>query len=215
MKIKTYIIIIGVVGILAGVWFTSKNHYDQKLKIELLEQNEANRKIYDKQLAKKDSTHSTLFRQMLSKKEFEEMLDTRNKALKNWIEKENNIKLKNVKSFIHSELTYINKDTTIVDLSELRDLILKSQKGSIPFSETIENCMIIGGSVIVDGEKIRLEITDKQFNNTMKGVAYIDRKAWKLLFFTTKIFGKRELKLILEDSCGKSHTMILDISKRK
>ena len=75
--------------------------------------------------------------------------------------------------------------------------------------------MIIGGYVIVDGDKIDLVIDDKQFKNTMQGVAYIQCQQQKLLFFNTRLFGKRKLELILEDSCGKSTTLLLDISKRK
>lgn len=214
-KYQTYIIIIAVVGIIGTVWLTSKNHHKQKLQIELLKQNEANRRINDERLAKKDTTISTLLRQTLSKSEFKNWLNTNNKELKHWITKENKINLRKVTSVINSTLVYVNRDTTIVDLSELKDLILNSKNGKISFRENIENCMIIGGYVLVDGDKIDLVIDDKQFKNTMKGVAYIQRQKWKLLFFNTRLFGKRKLELILTDSCGVSHTLILDISKRK
>ena len=75
--------------------------------------------------------------------------------------------------------------------------------------------MIVKGYVLLDGQKLDLVIDDREFTNTMTGVAYLQRRKWRLLFFNTRLFGKKELEIILQDTCGISHTLILDVSKSK
>ena len=212
---KNIAIIIGALTVLFGAGFCGA--YVQKLKLEnkQLKENQAYRDNLDKELSKKDSTISTILKRNVSKKDLSEYLDTHDKSLKRWLEKENDINLRKVRSIIKSELVYVNKDTTIVDLSPILEAIKKGDaKAKQPFTDSIPNCMIVKGYILLDGEKLDLVIDDREFKNTMTGVAYIQRQKWKLLFFNTRLFGKRKLEIILEDSCGTSHTMILDVSKR-
>jgi len=214
-KFKTIAIILGVLGILSGSYFGGA--YVQKLKLEnkQLKENQAYRDNLDKELAKKDSTISTILKRNISKRDLSDYLDTHDKSLKRWLDKKHDINLKKVQSIIKSELVFVNKDTTIVDLSPILEAIKKGEaQAKQPFTDSIANCMIVKGYILLDGEKLDLVINDREFKNTMTGVAYLQRQKWKLLFFNTRLFGKRKLEIILEDSCGTSHTIILDVSKR-
>jgi len=64
------------------------------------------------------------------------------------------------------------------------------------------NCMTIKGIVDVSLDTPKVFITEKIFDDESSYIVYQDRRKWKLLFFKTKLFGKKESKLKIINKCG-------------
>lgn len=77
-------------------------------------------------------------------------------------------------------------------------------------------CHLIEGYVSFDGQKLKLNIENRQFFSVNEVVAHVKRRQWKLLgIIPTRLFGKRELKITVFNSCGETETIILQNIKGK
>ena len=211
-NIKIIFISIAIVTI---TYFTT-DYFNTKKNLKIQKENNAYIERYDRMIRKQDSTISTYIKQTVKRGDLDSYLESRDNDLKEWITKSNDINLRRVHSIIKNELKFKNTDTTIVDLSPILEAIRNNEKEiKIPFKDSISDCMIIKGWIVLNGEKLDLVIDDRAFTNTTQIVAYMQRQEWKFLFFKFRLFGKRKLEVLVKDSCGKSTTMFIDVQNKK
>ena len=74
--------------------------------------------------------------------------------------------------------------------------------------------MVIKGFVVFKNDTLQLDITDRQFTNSSEVVSYYERRQWKFLGIKTRLFGKKQLTVIIKDDCGRSETVIIDLKKK-
>ena len=55
-----------------------------------------------------------------------------------------------------------------------------------------------------------LVITERTYNDTIVYVDHWDRKEWKFLFWKTKLFGKKYVKVDIMSECGKNKSFVVD-----
>ena len=125
-----------------------------------------------------------------------------------------NIKIRNIQRVVVQKTVYVDTTTRTTDL----DTILKTIQKGINTPATVLSapivdespCLIIRGNVSFDGEHLELNITDREFSSVSEVVSHIQRRQWRLLgLIKTRFLGKRELKVTVFNSCGKSQTKIL------
>lgn len=105
----------------------------------------------------------------------------------------------------------IYMDTTYkkLDMSPIVAAIKESRKIVVPFEDKTK-CLLIKGTIEYDGQKLDLNIAERQFSSINEIVAHVERKRWRLLGIPTRMFGKKETKITVFNGCGESKTIILN-----
>lgn len=197
-NIKTLLIVIVIVAV---VWFY-KDYTFQKSENERQTEN-AN------QLRKKDSLNFAS--QLLSKDEVKDYLQYENSDLKKKLVNAG-IKESRIQSIISQTLKYRDTTKRETDVSGLVDAIKNSIPKSQSWSDTTK-CMTVTGIASFDGQKLKVVVSDRQFNNKSDAVAYWERKEWSFLGIKTRFLGKKQFTSKLFDDCGESR--IMKIEKKK
>lgn len=141
-------------------------------------------------------------------KEFKEQATTKEDSLL----KELNIKPKEVERIVYIENKIEMKDTvkltivdTVYDLQSFSKIYTFEEKS---------NCISIEGYSISKYEP-EIYLTHVESNSEVSYVAYKQRRKRKLLFFNTRLFGKKETKLEVKSSCGELKVLEIDIINKK
>jgi len=197
-NIKT--ILIGI-AIIAAVWFY-KDYSFQKSENERQSEN-AN------QQRKKDSLHFAS--QLLSKDELKDYLQYENSDLKKKLVNAG-IKESRIQSIISQTLKYRDTTKRETDVSGLVDAIKNSIPKSQSWSDTTK-CMTVNGIASFDGQKLKVVVTDRQFNNKSDAVAYWERREWSFLGIKTRFLGRKQFTSKVFDECGESRIMKIERKK--
>lgn len=199
--LKNLKLVVIVLIAMTALWFYKDYEFQ---KIENKRQSENHH-----QLIIADSVRYTS--QILAANQIKEYFQYQNSELKDKLKKDG-IKLDRIQSIVSSKYHY--KDTTKkeTDITGLVDAI----KNSIPKSQSWSDstkCQTTKGTVSFDGEKLKVIVDYREFNNTSDGVAYWERNQWKFLGIKTRLFGKKVFTAKTYDSCGESK--ILKIEKKE
>lgn len=197
-NIKT--ILIGI-AIIAAVWFY-KDYTFQKSENERQSEN-AN------QQRKKDSLHFAS--QLLSKDELKDYLQYENSDLKKKLVNAG-IKESRIQSIISQTLKYRDTTKRETDVSGLVDAIKNSIPKSQSWSDTTK-CMTVNGVASFDGQKLKVVVIDRQFNNKSDAVAYWERREWSFLGIKTRFLGRKQFTSKVFDECGESRIMKIERKK--
>lgn len=197
-NIRTILIIAGIV---IAVWFY-KDYQHQVSENKRQSENMHQTRIAD------SLRFST---QNLSSDEIKEYLEYQNSELKNKLAKEG-IKLNRIESIVSQTFKYRDTTKKETDITGLVAAI----KNSIPKSQEwidTTKCQMIKGSVSFDGQKLKVIVNDRQFNNKSDAVAYWERRQWNFLGIKTRFLGKKQFTSKVFDECGESQ--IMRIEKKK
>ncbi len=124
-----------------------------------------------------------------------------------------NIKARNVERIVVQNYYYRDTTSRKVDLQPIVEAIKGNIKMSVPVLDQ-SPCLVISGFMEYDGERLQLNITDRQFTSIDEVVAHAERRQWKLLgILPTRLLGKKETKITVFNNCGESKTIVL--SKKK
>lgn len=197
-NIKT--ILIGI-AIVVAVWFY-KDYTFQKSENARQTENAS-------QLRKSDSLRFTT--QILSEKEMKDYLQYQNSDLKKKLVN-SGIKESRIQSIISQTLKYRDTTKGVTDVSGLVEAI----KNSIPKEQSwidTTKCTTTKGIVSFDGQKLKVVVNDRQFNNKSDAVAYWERREWSFLGIKSRFLGKKQFTSKVFDECGDS--WIMKIEKKK
>jgi hypothetical protein len=201
LLLKNIRIIFIVLLIAAAIWIYKDWRFQIAENIRQTENNSQQRKY--------DSLRFTS--QSLTKDEIKEYLQYQNPDLQKKLEN-SNIKLNRIESIVSN--IYKFKDTAKQE-TDVTGLVA-AIKNSIPKSQSWTDstkCLTTKGTVSFDGQKLKVIVSDREFKNKSDGVAYWQRKEWKLLGIKTRFLGKKEFTAKQFDECGESK--IMKIEKKK
>ncbi|MHC0442303.1 hypothetical protein [Flavobacterium sp. 3-210] len=146
--------------------------------------------------------------ELLSKDEIKDYLLYENSELKNKLAK-SGINESRIQSIISQTLKYRDTTKRETDVSGLVDAI----KNNIPKEQSwidTTKCITIKGIVSFDGQKLKVAVNDRQFNNKSDAVAYWERREWSFLGIKTRFLGKKQFTSKVFDECGESRTMKIE-----
>jgi len=198
--IQTIRTILIIAGIALAIWFYKDWQFQ---KAENIRQSE---NMHQTRIA--DSLHFSS--QNLNSDEIKEYLEYQNSDLKNKLAKEG-IKLNRIEGIIAQTFKYRDTVKRETDVSGLVTAI----KNSIPKNQEwidTSKCQTIKGMVSFDGQKLKVIVNDRQFNNKSDAVAYWERRQWNFLGIKTRFLGKKQFTSKAFDECGE--TKILKIEKK-
>jgi len=198
-NIKAFVFAL-LVGI--AIWFI-KDYQD------LAEEN-SRISVNAQQVRKSDSLRFTS--QTLNKDEIQEYLDYQNKDLKQKLA-EANIKTNRIESIVSSFYKYKDTDKKEFNFPELLSAILNKLPKSVPFQDTTK-CMTVKGNLVYRNDSLKVEITEKSFNNKSDAIAYWQRREWSFLGFKTRFLGKKEFTAKTFDQCGQSQVLKIEKAKK-
>jgi len=198
--LKNIRLIATILLIVAVVWFYKDWQFQ---KAENIRQSE---NMHQTRIA--DSLHFSS--QNLSSDEIKEYLEYQNSDLKNKLAKEG-IKLNRIEGIIAQTFKYRDTSKRETDVSGLVAAI----KNSIPKNQEwidTSKCQTIKGMVSFDGQKLKVIVNDREFNNKSDAVAYWERRQWNFLGIKTRFLGKKQFTSKVFDECGE--TKILKIERK-
>ena len=123
-----------------------------------------------------------------------------------------NIKMNRIESLVSQTLKYRDTARRETDVSGLVEAIKNSVPKSQSWSDST-HCIKVKGSVSYDGDKLKVIVSDRQFENKTDAVAYWERRQWNFLGIKTRFLGKKVFTAKVFDDCGESQ--ILKIEKKK
>jgi len=190
-----------VAGALFVMWLWGEYKYFRLESIRQTENNNSQRKF--------DSLHYA--EQVLSKDEINDYLEYQNKDLRDKI-KADGIDKDRLMSIISNNYKYANQDSKSYDMSPLIQAINEKREMSQPRKDTTK-CMTVEGNVEFKDNKLTVNVTNREFHNKSDGIVYWQRREWKLLWFKTRLFGRKEFTAKQYDECGQSEVMKIEKKK--
>lgn len=198
-RIKTFLILAAAILV---IWFYKDYSYQ-------VSENKRQTENF-RQLQQQDSMRYS--QMVLTKKELENYLENNNKELLTFLD-QNKIDTKKIERIISQKLNYTDTRTNTVDLQPVLDAIKEQKNARIAVTDSTK-CMVIKGFVVFKNDTLKLDITDREFKNSSEVVSYYERRQWKFLGIKTRLFGKKQLTVIIKDDCGRSETVIIDLKKK-
>ena len=198
-RIKTFLILAAAILV---IWFYKDYSYQ-------VSENKRQTENF-RQLQQQDSMRYS--QMVLTNKEFENYLENNNKELLTFLD-QNKIDTKKIERIISQKLNYTDTRTNTVDLQPVLDAIKEQKNARIAVTDSTK-CMVIKGFVVFKNDTLKLDITDREFKNSSEVVSYYERRQWKFLGIKTRLFGKKQLTVIIKDDCGRSETVIIDLKKK-
>jgi len=183
-----------------GVWFYQDwkyNKYENKRQVENA-----------RQLERQDSIHSAyvVYSQDQIKKYVNNTSDLKE------LTKQNNIDINRIEKIMIAKLQYRDTTKRKVDLAPVLAAINTRSDFELPVIDSTQ-CLIIKGTVKYINDKLSFTFEDKRYKDKITAVAYWERRQWKLFWFRTRIFGKRQDTAIIKSECGISQ--LIQIEKKK
>lgn len=173
-------------------------------KAENIRQTENNR-----QLRIADSLNYS--QQILSERELREYLEYERKDLKKMLQ-DANIRENRVQSLLTNTYRYKNDTVKQYDVTGLIAAINEKKEFTVPFSDA-DKCLTVKGNVTFKNDSLKVNITDREFNNKTDNVVYWERRPWKFLGIKTRFLGKKQFTAKNFDQCGESN--IIKIEKKQ
>ena len=198
-RIKTFLILAAAILV---IWFYKDYSYQ-------VSENKRQTENF-RQLQQQDSMRYS--QMVLTKKELENYLENNNKELLTFLD-QNKIDTKKIERIISQKLNYTDTRTNTVNLQPVLDAIKEQKNARIAVTDSTK-CMVIKGFVVFKNDTLKLDITDREFKNSSEVVSYYERRQWKFLGIKTRLFGKKQLTVIIKDDCGRSETVIIDLKKK-
>lgn len=190
-----FLVIVLVLG--AGIWvFKDWQYQRSENKIE------AQNKEW---LKKFDSLQYAYV--VLGDKQLKEYVEDR-KDLKAII-KDNGVKIERIQRVMIQALSYRDTVVNNVDLSPVLSAINTRKDFTLPIIDSTK-CLVIKGTVKYINEKLSFQFDQRDYNDNTTVVAYWQRRQWKLLWFKTRLFGKKEGTAIVSSECGTSKTIEIE-----
>ncbi|RUT68700.1 hypothetical protein D0817_20280 [Flavobacterium cupreum] len=186
---------------LAAVWFYKDYKYQLSENTRQTENNS--------QIRKFDSLRFSS--QVLSTDEINDQIIYNDPELKKKLDAAN-IKISRIESLVSQTLKYRDTTKRETDVSGMIDAIKNSIPKQQSWSDTTK-CMTIKGIASYDGQKLIIEVNDRQFNNKSDAVAYWERRQWSFLGIKTRLFGKKQFTSKVFDECGETRTMKIEKKK--
>ncbi|WP_119792022.1 hypothetical protein [Flavobacterium anhuiense] len=149
--------------------------------------------------------------QVLSQDEIKDHIVYNNPELKKKLDAAN-IKMSRIESLVSQTLKYRDTLKRETDVSGLVEAIKNSVPKSQSWSDST-HCIKVNGSVSYDGEKLKVVVSDRQFENKTDAVAYWERKKWNFLGIKTRFLGKKVFTAKVFDECGESRMMKIEKKK--
>lgn len=196
-NIKT-ILIVALIG--AAIWFFKDWQFQ---RAENARQTENNR-----QLRIADSLKYTS--QILNKAELADYLTYQNKDLKTNLEK-NNIKLNRIESILSQTFRYQDDTLRASDISNIVAAVRNNIPAKQPFSDSTK-CLQVDGFVSYENDSMKVNITNRTFQNKYDAVAFWERRQWSFLGIKTRFLGKKQMTAKVFDQCG--NTITTEIKKQ-
>ena len=121
------------------------------------------------------------------------------------------IRPKNIERVVYQKTVY--RDTAI---SRVLDTLIPqlpiantAEPITIPFVDA-NPCLVVGGNILLDGERVALDINRREFKNINEVVSHLERRRWKLFgLIPTRLFGKKQIEVTVFNQCGETETKIL------
>lgn len=192
-----FLIIVLILG--AGVWFFKDWQYQRSENSRIAENS--------RQVKYADSLRYAYV--LLSDKQLKEYVED-NKVLKSVI-KENGIKMERIQKIVLQSLSYRDTVKNNVDLSPVLTAINNKKDFSLPVVDSTK-CLVIKGTVKYINDKLSFQFDQRDYNDETTAVAFWQRRKWKLLWFHTRMFGKKEGTAVVSSNCGVSK--IIEIENR-
>lgn len=193
--IKTILIAAAVV---AAVWFF-KDYQHQKSENKRQTENARMLRLRD----------STMYaQQILSQREINDYLELQNTNLRTNLE-QSNIKLNRIERIINQKLNYKDDRVNTIEAKGLVESVIDGKPYKTPVIDSTD-CLVIRGSIEFDGEKIDLNINERNFKNVTDVVTYWERRKWSFLGIKTRLFGKKQVTVKVFNSCGETETYVVE-----
>lgn len=149
--------------------------------------------------------------QILTEREFRQYLEYDRKDLIKKLD-EANIRQNRIQSLLTNTYRYKNDSVKQYDVTGLIAAINEKKEFTVPFSDA-DKCLTIKGNVTFKNDSLKVNITDREFNNKTDNVVYWERRQWKILGIKTRFLGKKQFTAKNFDQCGESN--IVKIEKKQ
>lgn len=149
--------------------------------------------------------------QILTEREFRQYLEYDRKDLIKKLD-EANIRQNRIQSLLTNTYRYKNDSVKQYDVTGLIEAINEKKEFTVPFSDA-DKCLTIKGNVTFKNDSLKVNITDREFNNKTDNVVYWERRQWKFLGIKTRFLGKKQFTAKNFDQCGESN--IVKIEKKQ
>lgn len=149
--------------------------------------------------------------QILTEREFRQYLEYDRKDLIKKLD-EANIRQNRIQSLLTNTYRYKNDSVKQYDVTGLIAAINEKKEFTVPFSDA-DKCLTIKGNVTFKNDSLKVNITEREFNNKTDNVVYWERRQWKFLGIKTRFLGKKQFTAKNFDQCGESN--IVKIEKKQ
>ena len=149
--------------------------------------------------------------QILTEREFRQYLEYDRKDLIKKLD-EANIRQNRIQSLLTNTYRYKNDSVKQYDVTGLIAAINEKKEFTVPFSDA-DKCLTIKGNVTFKNDSLKVNITEREFNNKTENVVYWERRQWKILGIKTRFLGKKQFTAKNFDQCGESN--IVKIEKKQ
>lgn len=149
--------------------------------------------------------------QILTEREFRQYLEYDRKDLIKKLD-EANIRQNRIQSLLTNTYRYKNDSVKQYDVTGLIAAINEKKEFTVPFSDA-DKCLTIKGNVTFKNDSLKVNITNREFNNKTDNVVYWERRQWKFLGIKTRFLGKKQFTAKNFDQCGESN--IVKIEKKQ
>ena len=112
---------------------------------------------------------------------------------------------------------FVQEYINVVIHDTIRDTIQVTLVQTEPFTYKFTEdtaCFHIEGLINNKDQKPKLSFTNLEYDNTIEGVLYLQRKQWKIWFIKSRFLGHKEAKLETFSKCGKSTIDDIKIIKK-
>lgn len=123
---------------------------------------------------------------------------------------ENNIRLRRIQNIISNRVSVKDTVVSIIKMDSIIRPIQENKSIIYPFVDSTK-CFITKGNFTYENGSASLNITNREFNDTIQILKYKERRPWKLLFFKTRLFGKLVSKDTVLSNCGNIKTTIINL----
>ena len=189
-----------VMLIVMSVWLYKDYGFQ---KSENIRQTENNR-----QLRKFDSTKYS--QEILNLKEFREVVDGDVKLKK--ILDENNIKIRNLTRIIRQSTKYNDNKNRETNLQPIIKAIVNDYPEKMEIIDST-SCLIIRGNIEYKNDSLKLNITERGYNDESEIIGHLQRRKRKILFWNTRFLGRRQAEVKVINQCGNVTTKIIERKK--
>lgn len=148
-----------------------------------------------------------------TKEELKDYLEKDNPKLDSFL-KQQDIKVRNIQRIVANSYKYRDDRDFNVDLNPVLEAIRQNKVIKVPIIDSTK-CLVIKGEVIFANDTLDLNIKERRFQNNSDAVAFLERNQWSFLgLWKWRLFGKKQIEVIIRDDCGNTTTKVIDVVKK-